>query len=202
MQKPIFAAALLALLATGAASAQIQVPQGQIPQQQQQLPQGATVRPELQIRPPCGGTVDLAIVSATLNKLTRPGDARVEFEVRNVGPGSWEAAPGQVIANLAVRNGASGATYTLNVPIAGRRYAPGERVARVQSTAIANAFDTFEFSGYVDMSLSFDPDIAIDSNRCNDDSNSTNNSFRVDDRGVQAYLSGRPRSRTFRAPGY
>ena len=74
----------------------------------------------------------------------------------------------------------------------------GERVGRVVSTPIANAFDTFEFSGTVEMSLSFDPDIAIDSNPCNNDANAANNTFSIDSAGVQAFLAGTARSRTFR----
>ena len=76
------------------------------------------------------------------------------------------------------------------VPIGGRRFARGARVGRVVSTPIANAFDPFEFSGTVEMSLSFDPDIAIDSNACNNDANAANNTFRIDGAGVQAFLGG------------
>lgn len=200
MHKTLIVAALAAALFSGAAAAQVQLPPGTPrPTPQQQLPPGTTPRPELQIRPACGGAVDLAITSATLYKLSRPGSARVEFDVYNLGPGEWNSGERQQMANLVVRNGASGAEYTMTgVPIGGRRFARGARVGRVVSTPIANAFDPFEFSGTVEMSLSFDPDIAIDSNACNNDANAANNTFRIDSAGVQAFLGGASSSRTFR----
>lgn len=196
MHKALFAAAFAAVLLAGPASAQIQ-PQGPIIQPNQRLPDSA--RDNLRIRPPCGGTVDLAITNITLYKLTRPGDVRVEYEIYNLGPGEWNSREGQQIANLTVQNGASGNNYTLtNVPIGMRRYARNVRVGRVISTPIRNAFDTFEFSGWVEASLGFDPDIAIDGNVCNDDSNSANNTFRIEPGQVQAFLGGSARSQTFR----
>jgi hypothetical protein len=200
MHKTLITAALAAAFFAGAAAAQVQLPPGTPrPTPQQQLPPGTTPRPELQIRPACGGAVDLAITSATLYKLSTPGSARVEFDIYNLGPGEWNSGARQQVANLVVRNGASGREYTMTgVPIGGRRFARGERVGRVVSTPIANAFDTFEFSGTVEMSLSFDPDIAIDSNPCNNDANAANNTFSIDSAGVQAFLAGTARSRTFR----
>ena len=100
MHKSLFAAALAAALLASAASAQI--PGGPITPQQT-LPQGTQPRPELRIRPPCGGRVDLAITSATLYKLSRPGSARVEFDIYNLGPGEWNSGAQQV-ANLVVHN--------------------------------------------------------------------------------------------------
>ena len=198
MNKTLVAAALAAALFAGAAAAQVQLPPGTPrPTPQQQVP--GTPRPELQIRPACGGAVDLAITAATLYKLSTPGSARVEFDIYNMGPGEWNSGARQQMANLVVRNGASGAEYTMTqVPIGGRRYARGERVGRVVSTPIANAFDPFEFSGTVEMSLSFDPDIAIDANPCNNDANAANNTFSINSAGVQAFLGGTARSRTFR----
>lgn len=200
MHKTLITAALAAAFFAGAAAAQVQLPPGTPrPTPQQQLPPGTTPRPELQIRPACGGAVDLAITSATLYKLSTPGSARVEFDIYNLGPGEWNSGARQQMANLVVRNGASGREYTMtNVPIGGRRFARGARVGRVVSTPIANAFDTFEFSGTVEMSIVFDPDIAIDSNACNNDANAANNTFRIDSAGVQAFLGGAATSRTFR----
>jgi hypothetical protein len=196
MHKSLIAAAFIVALLGSAASAQIQ--QGQI-QPQQQLPRGTQPQPELRIRPTCGGTVDLAITSVTLYKLSRPGSVRVEFDVYNLGPGEWNSTERAQIANLTVRNGASGHEYTMtNVPIGGRRFASGARVGRVVSTPIANAFDTFEFSGTVHAELSFNPDIRIDGNVCNDDSNAANNTFDINSDGVQAFLGGSASSRTFR----
>lgn len=198
MHKSLIVAALTAALFAGVAAAQVQLPPGAVrPTPQQQLPPGATPR----IRPACGGGVDLAITNATLYKLSRPGDARVEFEIYNLGPGEWNSGARQQMANLVVRNGASGHEYTMTqVPIGGRRFASGARVGRVISTPIASAFDTFEFSGAVEMSLSFDPDIAIDGNDCNNDANASNNTFSIDSAGVQAFLGGSASSRTFRRP--
>ena len=200
MHKTLIIAALAAALFAGAAAAQVQLPPGTPrPTPQQQLPPGTTPRPELQIRPACGGAVDLAITSATLYKLSTPGSARVEFDIYNLGPGEWNSGARQQMANLVVRNGASGAEYTMTgVPIGGRRFARGARVGRVVSTPIANAFDPFEFSGTVEMTLSFDPDIAVDSNACNNDANAANNTLRIDSAGVQAFLGSTASSRTFR----
>jgi hypothetical protein len=193
MHKSFVAAAFAAVLLASTASAQL--PQGPITPQGPRLPEGTTPL----IRPPCGGTVDLAITSVTLYKLSRPGNVRVEFDIYNLGPGEWNSSEGAQVANLSVRNGASGRVYTMtNVPIGGRRYARGARVGRVISTPIADAFDTFEFSGTVHAELAFDPDIAIDGNVCNDDSNPANNTFDINSDGVQAFLGGTARSRTFR----
>ena len=188
MHKSLLAASLAAALSLGAASAQ--VPGGAI----------TPARPDLRIRPACGGRVDLAITSATLFKLARPGSVRVEFDIYNLGPGEWNSGAQQV-ANLVAHNGASGRDYTMtSVPVGARRFAAGERVAHVVSTPINGAFDPLEFGGTVQMTLSFDPDILLDSNPCNDDANPANNTFAIDSAGVQSFLSDAAPSRTFQRP--
>jgi len=192
MRKLLLAAGLAVSLAAGGAAAQVQLPQGP-PITQPQLPPGT---PTPQITPPC--CVDLAITSITLNKLSRPGYARVEFEVVNLGPSAWNSGANQQLANLVVHNNASGADYTLSVPFGARRIARNERAARVVSTTIANAWDTFEFGGTVQASLSFDPDIAIDGNPCNDDTNAANNTFNLTHAQVWAFISSTRTTQTFR----
>jgi len=188
MHKPLFAASLAAALSLGAASAQVS--SGAI----------TPVRPDLRIRAACGGSVDLAITSATLFKLARPGSARVEFDIYNLGPGEWNSGAQQV-ANLVVHNGASGHDYTMtSVPIGGRRFAAGERVGHVVSPPVNSAFDPLEFAGTVQMTLSFDPDILLDSNPCNDDSNPANNTFAIDSAGVQSFLTDGAPAHTFQRP--
>lgn len=190
MRKLLLAAGLAVSLMAGGAAAQIQ-PQGPITQPR--LPPGT---PTPQITPPC--RVDLAITSITLTKLSRPGYARVDFEVVNLGPSTWNSGANQQLANLVVHNNASGADYTLSVPFGARRIARNERAALVRSTTIANAWDTFEFGGTVRASLSFDPDIAIDGNACNDDTNAANNTFDLTHEQVWAFIGGSRTTQTFR----
>jgi len=189
MQKSILVAACAALLLADSADAQVQLPPNQT------LPQGTT--PQLRLPAPC--RVDLAITSITLYKLSTPGSVRVEYDVVNLGPSEWNSRAGQQFANLTTHNNAGGrADYTLSVPFGARRIARNERAARVVSTPIANAFDAHEFAGTVHAYLSFDPDIALDGNACNDDTNAANNEFRLSTEQVWGFLSSRARSQTFR----
>lgn len=189
MHKSLFAAGLAALLLAAPVAAQ---PQTQVPitPQQPQLPSPRPI--------PVACRVDLAITSITLTKLSRPGYARVEFEVVNLGPSAWNSGAGQQLANLVVHNNNTGADYTLSVPFGARRIARNERAARVQSTTIANAWDTHEFGGTVQASLSFDPDIAIDGNACNDDTNPANNTFSLTHAQVWAFIGSSRTTQTFR----
>ena len=192
MQKLITAAlAALCLAAPTGALAQLQLPGGAPPiAPGPRLPEGVT--------PNLGCTVDLAIASVSLYKYSRPGDVRVEFEIYNRGPGAWLSGTGQQSANLVVHNNNTGRDYTLSVPIGERRYARGARVARVVSTPIRDAFDPHEFGGTVRMSIAWDPDIRIDGNACNDDSNPANDTYELTTAQVWGFVSGAARSQTFR----
>jgi len=191
MRKLFLAAGLAATLMAGGAVAQIQGPQGPITQPR--LPPGTTTP---QITAPC--RVDLAITSITLTKLSRPGYARVDFEVVNLGPSAWNSGANQQLANLVVHNNNTGADYTLSVPFGGRRIARNERAALVRSTTIANAWDTHEFGGTVSASLAFGPDNAIDGNTCNDDTNAANNTFNLTTEQVWAFVASARTTQTFR----
>jgi len=63
---------------------------------------------------------------------------------------------------------------------------------RFTTPLIRNAFDDFEFGGHVALSISYDPDIFIDGNRCNDDSNAGNNTFRIETGEILAFMNGAP----------
>lgn len=146
------------------------------------------------ITPACH--VDPAITSVTL---TKSGGIKekiiVAFEVTNLGRSAWRSGANQQNVTLTVRNGNTGRTYTVTRPLPASA-APGARMLTFTSPVIPNAFDTFEFSGTVDIQIAYDPDIAIDGNRCNDDANPGNNRKQVTDRQVSAFLaSPRPSMR-------
>jgi hypothetical protein len=172
------------------------------------LPAGAQIAPNRQL-PPGFGTpdafrplpltcqVDPAIRSVTLTKGSRPGQVRISYEVANLGRSAWASAPGQQGVQLVARNANTGGEFTHHQAVAGRA-APGAVMARFASPMIANAFDDFEFGGHVDVSIGYDPDIVIDGNACNDDSNAANNRLRIDNGAILGFMRGTARSQTFR----
>ena len=128
-------------------------------------------------------SVDPAITRITLVKGKTPGSARVTVDTRNIGPSAWRSGPRQQILSLSVRNGASG-------PLAASA-APGASMGSFTTPMIANAFDSFEFRGMVKATISYEPDIGIDGNACNDDSNATNNVKEVSDGQVADFLASK-----------
>ena len=143
--------------------------------------------PRATITPAC--QVDPAITSITLTKSAGAKEKIiVAFEVTNLGRSAWSSGAGQQNVTLTVKNGNTGRSYTVTRPLP-TRAAAGARMLSFTSPVIPNAFDTFEFSGTVDVQIAYDPDIAIDANRCNDDSNPSNNRKQITDRQVSAFLA-------------
>lgn len=144
-----------------------------------------------------GCPVDPAIASVTLTKGARPGQVRVSYAVVNNGASAWRSGAGQQIATLNVVNSATGAarTFHRSLPTAA---AAGASMAAVTTPMMAAPFDHTEFGGTVEVSIVYDPDIPIDGNRCNDDSNLDNNSVHLSAETVLAFLSGAATSQTYR----
>jgi hypothetical protein len=163
-----------------------------------------TITPVLKLpegRPPVAVftcDVDPAIASVTLTKGARPGQVRVSYEVVNTGALAWRSGSGQQVATLNVVNSATGAlrAFHRTLPTAA---APGATMAAVTTPTMAAPFDHTEFGGTVEVSIVYDPDIAIDGNICNDDQNLDNNSIRLSAETVLAFLSGPASSQTYRS---
>lgn len=135
-------------------------------------------------------SVDPAITRITLVEGKTPGSARVTVDTRNIGPSAWRSGPRQQVLSLSVRNGASGAVSAHSWPLAASA-AAGASMGSFTTPMIANAFDSFEFRGMVKATISYEPDILIDGNACNDDSNATNNVKEVSDGQVADFLASK-----------
>lgn len=190
MRKFLFAfVGAASLIAAGGALAQVQRPPGAPPiEPAPTVPLGT---------PMLTCNVDLDVTSVTLTKTSTPGAVRVTYEIHNVGRSAFASSAGQQQATLAVRNNNTGNVVTRTRAL-GTRAAAGARLARVSTSTIANAFDTHEFAGTVDVSIAFDPDIAIDGNACNDDANAANNRLTITTEQVWAFISGSASSQVFR----
>lgn len=158
------------------------------------LPAGATPRifPGVTARCP----VNPGVASVTLTKGSRRGQVSVSYEIVNQGRGAWSSGPRQQGVQLVAQNGNTGRAYRNHQRMPGSA-AAGGTMLRFSSPYINNAFDDFEFGGHVDVSISYDPDIYIDGNNCNDDSSSTNNQVRIENAEILAFMRGSAASRTF-----
>jgi hypothetical protein len=132
----------------------------------------------------------------TLTKGKAPGSVQVSVEVRNLGSSAWQSGANQQNVNVSVRNGNTGNVVSRSQALPGRA-AANSRMGMLTTPMIANAFDTFEFGGSVEASVSYDPDIAIDGNSCNDDRNAANNRKSISFAQVQAFLAGSAATRSF-----
>lgn len=180
-------AAAIALAAGGTAMAQSDLPQAKFTPRPLPTPlPGPVLRCQ----------VDPAIGRVTLTKTARPGEVTVYYEVVNRGANAWSAGANQANVTLNVRNGNTGRSFseTRNLPTSA---AAGSVMLRRITPVIPGAFDTFEFSGTVDLAIAYDPDIRIDANRCNDDSNMANNRKSITSRQIQAFLASTARSQNF-----
>ena len=145
---------------------------------------------------PLACIVDPAIGAVTLTKGKAPGSVQVSVEVRNLGSSAWQSGANQQNVNVSVRNGNTGNVVSRSQALPGRA-AANSRMGMLTTPMIANAFDTFEFGGSVEASISYDPDIAIDGNSCNDDRNAANNRKSISFAQVQAFLAGSASTRSF-----
>lgn len=154
-------------------------------------PEKATLaKPRPKLDPPivkCLG--DPAISRINLIKGAAPGSVTVTVETRNQGTGAWRSRAGQQVLSVMVRNGNTGAVSRHSWPLHARAEA-GASMGTYGTPLIRDAFDTFEFRGTVEARISYDPDILIDGNNCNDDRNMANNVRRVSDSEVGRFLAG------------
>ncbi|MDP1528607.1 MAG: hypothetical protein Q8M05_04425 [Rhodoferax sp.] len=181
-------------LLTGAAMAQDRLPSG-IQVAPPRLPAGAVPRTDFRIPVRC--QVNPGVASVTLTKGSRRGQVSVSYEIINQGRSAWVSGARQQGVNLLAYNGNTGRTYRNHQAMPGSA-AAGGTMLRFSSPYISNAFDDFEFGGHVDVSISYDPDIYIDGNDCNDDSNSANNRVRIENADILGFMQGTATSRTFR----
>ncbi len=190
----IGAVCAFALTVSGAAVAQERLPSG-IQIVPPRLP--TDVLPQTGPRLPALCQVDPAVASVTLTKGSRRGQVSVSYEIVNRGRSAWSSGPRQQGVNLEAHNGNTGRTYRNHQAMTGSA-AAGGTMLRFSSPYIRNAFDDFEFGGHVAVSISYDPDIYIDGNNCNDDSNAANNQVRIENAEILAFMRGSATSRTFR----
>jgi hypothetical protein len=141
--------------------------------------------------------VDPSIVSVTLTKGARRGEVRISYAIANTGGSAWRSGANQQGVTLTAVNGNTGGTYSSDRPLTGAA-APGATMLRYTTPVIRNAFDDFEFGGHVELAVTYDPDIYIDGNRCNDDTDQANNAFRIETGEILAFMNGAATSRTFR----
>ncbi|HEV7227843.1 hypothetical protein [Brevundimonas sp.] len=140
--------------------------------------------------------VDPAITGVTLTK-GDGGAVRVAYEVANRGRHAWASGEGQQMVTVRVTNGNTGRIFAESEALA-TAAAPRASMGRFSTPMIADAFDTFEFGGEVEVEIAYDPDIAIDGNGCNDDGAARNNVLRISHSQVAGFLGSRATSRTFR----
>lgn len=191
--KALITMAGFALALSTPAAAQYAPPPGG----QWNVPAQSNLRPEVRERLAeslC--SVDPAVTAVTITKLGR-NQYRVAYEIANRGRSAWRSGSNQQNVLLTTRNGSSGRTFSDVQSLTGSAGARST-MARYSSPAISDALDDFEFGGLVEVSIAYDPDIAIDGNRCNDDSNSGNNTLAVEGEALMAFLKSRATSRTFR----
>lgn len=141
--------------------------------------------------------VDPAIVSVTLTKGARRGQVRISYVIVNTGASTWRSGANQQGAHLRAVNGNTGGVFSSDRPLPGTA-AAGAVMQRFTTPTIENAFDDFEFGGHVELAITYDPDILIDGNRCNDDANTANNTFRIENGDILAFMNGAATTRTFR----
>lgn len=156
------------------------------------LPDGF-VRPGIAL----GCVVDPTIASVTLTKGARRGEVRISYVIVNAGASAWRSGANQQGVHLRAVNGNTGGVFSSDRPLTGSA-AAGAVMQRFTSPMIRNAFDDFEFGGHVELAVTYDPDIYIDGNRCNDDSNADNNTVRIENGEILAFMNGAATSRTFR----
>ncbi len=187
--------AFATVLAAGTAAAQERLPINIDPLPSGRLPAGFTQRDLSPLRP-VRCQVDPAVASVTLTKGRQPTAVSVSYEIVNRGRSAWASGPRQQVAQLAITNSSSGRARQFSRNLTDSAGA-GATMLTYNSITVANAFDT-EFAGTVEVAIVYDPDIAIDGNACNDDSNSGNNQLRIDSAEVLAFMQSTATSRTFR----
>lgn len=149
------------------------------------------------LTPAAGCRVDPAVTSITLTKAGGNKERIiVAFEVVNQGRSAWSSGPNQQSVSLKVRNGSTGREFTATRPLP-ERAAAGGRMLSFTSPVIPNAFDTFEFGGTVDVQISYDPDIALDSRPCNNDADAGNNRRQVTTRQINGFLNAAAATQRF-----
>lgn len=195
--RTLMSASAFVFTLAAAASAQAQT-QPQISPQARDAIRNQTTLP---LPAPPGGfvtpcRVDPAISRVTLIKTATGTSVRIAVEVINRGTSTWSSGAGQALLNWQLRNGGSGQVQGGSRALATSARA-GARMLSYSTPYYRNAFDTFEFSGTVTVSIAYDPDIGIDANRCNDDMNAANNTVTISSDQVQAFLSGRNTSQVF-----
>jgi hypothetical protein len=182
MIKSCLSAAALALLVVGSAGAQPITPQ---PIHNHYLP--GSVQPH--INTPLTCNVDPAITNVNLTKMPDRTTVRVTVTIKNNGRDAWRSGSNQQNFTVDVHNNNTNHSVTQTVLLPANA-AAGTTMITQSTPFIPNAFDNFEFGGYVDVRIGYDPDILLDSNICNDDANASNNHFRIEREQVMAFMAG------------
>jgi len=141
--------------------------------------------------------VDPSIVSVTLTKGARRGQVQISYVIANAGASSWRSGANQQGVHLQAVNANTGGVFSSDRALT-RAAAARAPIQRFTTPAIHNASDDFEFAGHLDLRIGYDPDILIDGNRCNDDADTANNTFRLENGDILAFMNGAARSQTYR----
>ena len=140
---------------------------------------------------------DPAITSVTLTKGSHPLDVQISYTIANLAPTLWHSGPNQQNVTLTAHNANTNHSFTDTRLLPAD--APGHAVMLTFTTPmINNAFDNFEFGGFLDVRIGYDPDILLDSNLCNDDANSANNHLRLENGAILGFMKGPMRTQTYR----
>jgi hypothetical protein len=119
------------------------------------------------------------------------------LRITNVGTsGEWKSGPEQQAAYFTLHKGNSlpDVTGSYKIPYSG---GPGVELANFNTGEYAVDKASMRAAGYIDVRIGFDPDIAIDNNLCNDDSNPANNHVRIPGAAVADFYASADRMRDF-----
>jgi hypothetical protein len=167
------------------------------PKFQKRLPhvgQGIPLGHEPMLKPVCHP--DPAITGVMLTKGSAPLQVQISYTITNVASSAWHSGTNQQNVTLTAHNANTNHTFTDTRPLPGDA-AGGAQMLNFTTPMIDGAFDNFEFGGFLDLRISYDPDILLDSNPCNNDANLGNNHFRLENSQILGFMKGTARSQTF-----
>jgi hypothetical protein len=147
--------------------------------------------------PPQTCQVDPAIVELILTKVGERNLLTIQVKVSNLGRSAWASGDRQQSVRVVARNSKTGRVSSH------RQALPGSAGANSAMTAFTTPVITDIFDGggayynTVDAEIGYEPDIIIDGNDCNDDSNKTNNRRTIGVKQVSAFIQSAASTQSF-----
>jgi hypothetical protein len=145
---------------------------------------------------PLACKVDPAISSLTVYKGSQRGSVQVVVVVKNLGTGTWQSGEEQQSVTVKLLNLRTNAESVHRVRLAANA-APLAEMARLTTPMVENAFDHLGSAGTLEAKITYDPDIMIDGNSCNDDANLKNNRRFAEQKDISNFLIGVESVRSF-----